>query len=172
MKNKTTIKAQLGLTQEEMAMLLKITESQWSMFKSGKRSLSLEATKQLSELLQHIKNKKNVSEECLNYTTAEQIKTQQQLQQNYLKVQIKQHLIVQKIIAIENKRTECFAALEIASFIENQKNQSFLDHLAQTIRIRATKTLKQNNLYQLTTLQLQKESLEVLKNSLAQKLRD
>jgi predicted transcriptional regulator len=34
-RDTSTIKNRIGLSQEEMAMLLGITESQWSMYKSG-----------------------------------------------------------------------------------------------------------------------------------------
>ncbi|MBC8883872.1 helix-turn-helix transcriptional regulator [Flavobacterium piscinae] len=49
-----------GLTHDEMATVLGVHRSQWSMYVSGKRSLPLEATIKLNELLQSIqKNKVN-----------------------------------------------------------------------------------------------------------------
>lgn len=45
-----------SLTQEEMAMILEINRSQWSMYESGKRALPIKAKLLLAELLQHVKH--------------------------------------------------------------------------------------------------------------------
>ncbi len=47
----TTVHEKLGLTQREVAMLLGVGTSHYSMFESGKRSLPLHAQQRLAELL-------------------------------------------------------------------------------------------------------------------------
>lgn len=54
MQKRTTIREQLGVTQEELALLLKVTRSQLAMYELGKRDLPVAAKKQLSELLLYV----------------------------------------------------------------------------------------------------------------------
>lgn len=79
--------------------------------------------------------------------------------------------MAQKISTIENIRKECFAALEVADFIENQEEKHPIDTFAESIRLRAIRTLKQYDLNALTELQLKKESLEILKTTLEKKMK-
>lgn len=53
MKTATDLRNALGLTQQEMALLLRITRSQWSMYESGLRDLPVHALTLLSEVRQH-----------------------------------------------------------------------------------------------------------------------
>lgn len=172
MKKDASLKNILGLTQEEAAYLLGIERGQWSMYVSGKRNLPLAATEKLAVLLKHMQQVKSTSKESQELAKAEQKKMQEQLQQDYLTVQIKQHKVAQQIRAIENKRAECFAALEVAAFLEHNKAYQPKNDLARGIRARAVGTLRTHNLYVLTDLQLKKESLEMLKNSLEQKMKE
>lgn len=58
MKKESTITATLGMKQIEVAQLLGINRSQWSMFESGKRDLPLPAKKILATLLSHAQQPK------------------------------------------------------------------------------------------------------------------
>ncbi len=55
MKSKATIREQFGTTQEEMAMILGVSMSAWSMYESGLRDLPVHATQMLAEMLMHMK---------------------------------------------------------------------------------------------------------------------
>lgn len=55
MQKGVNIREQLGVTQEELALLLKVTRSQLSMYELGKRDLPIAAKKQLAELLLYVK---------------------------------------------------------------------------------------------------------------------
>ncbi|WP_300568508.1 hypothetical protein [Flavobacterium sp.] len=172
MNNTATIKDLLGLNQEEMAMTLGITTSQWSMFKSGKRDLPLQAKLQFATLLENIQKKKQLSLDVQKLIKAERQRTIDTLKQEHLKVQLKPHRIDKKLSIVENRRTECFAALETVTFLENQKTNQPIENLANSIRIRVTTTLKKHNLFQLTELQLKKENFEMLKKQLEQKIKE
>ena len=52
MKDRSDIKTILGLTQNEMGMLLGMPRSNWSMFKSGQRDIPLPAKEQLAHLME------------------------------------------------------------------------------------------------------------------------
>lgn len=71
MKSKTFFKEPLLITQEEMAMLLGVTRSQWSMAAIGERGLPLKAKAKLDALVQNA-NK---------VTSAKRIKLAQEVQQ-------------------------------------------------------------------------------------------
>lgn len=54
MKKDKNIGALLGMQQEEMAMLLRVTRSQWAMYVSGQRGLPSEAQLKLAEMFAFI----------------------------------------------------------------------------------------------------------------------
>src|SRR5688572_10966923 len=172
MKNTTTIKNLLGLTQEETAMLLGVTRGQWSMYDAGKRSLPSEAIKKLAVLLSHLKNSKPASKERKSITVLEQQKTQEWLKREHLNVQYKTLLLDRQLLAMENKRAECFAALEVAAFLELQHEKGFIISLAKIIKLRATNTLLKNALHKVEEMRLKKENLEVLKTRLEEKMKE
>ena len=171
MKHTATIKSLLGFSQEEIAVLLSITRSQWAMYETGKRDLPLAAKKQLVSILTHQQNLKEVSNEKQKFVTLEQIKTQEWLKQEHRKTEHKKLVLDKKITTIENKRTACFAALEVVCFLETQKQQEDNTSLIKSIRVRATNTLNKNAAHHLLDLQMKKEQLEVLKNVLEQKIK-
>lgn len=171
MKNNPSLKNIIGLTQEEAAMYFGVTIGHWSMFVTGKRGLPSESTIKLSALLQHLKEEKPVSEARQLLDKAEIENLQHKLQYDYTSVKMKLYKLAKKISVIENIRTECFAALEVAEFIDNQEEKHAIDSLSKFIRLRAMKTLKQHDLYSLTELQLKKESLEILKMTLEKKIK-
>ena len=51
MEKQLTIREQLGLKQEELALLLQVTRSQLSLYEIGKRKLPTHATEKLATLL-------------------------------------------------------------------------------------------------------------------------
>lgn len=171
LKKDTALKNILGLSQEDAAYMLGITRGQWSMFVSGKRGLPLAATQQLAVVLKALQEKNGVSKESEAITKTEQQQVHEKLQQDYRKLQIKQYKVAKQINTIENIRTECFAALEVAAFLEQQKEHQAKSTLIKSIRVSATNTLKKHNLYVLEALQLKKENLEVLKVALEHKMK-
>lgn len=171
MKDTTTYKGITGLTQEEMAMALGITISQWSMYKSGQRDIPQDATIQLADLLTNITKAKSVSRESTTIAETEKKKVQEWLKREYLNLQYKEQLLERKISTMENIRSECFAALETAHYLESQPEKGLFPDLSKYIKVRATTTLNKNALQRLQELQLKKESVTVLKNSVEQKLK-
>ncbi|CAM3582871.1 helix-turn-helix domain-containing protein [Flavobacterium saliperosum] len=164
------IKNRLGLTQEEMAMHLGISLSQWKMFKSGKRSLPLQALENFSVLLKGVQQKKDSSTEAQGLRKTEEEQAKGKRQHAYLKVQVKLQRLEKEIAVIENQRAESFAALETAFFLEGQKEGKANKDFIQSIRSRALTTLKKQSLYKREALQLQKENLEMLKLEIGKKM--
>ena len=171
MKNNSTLKNIIGLTQEESAIFFGVTIGHWSMITIGKRDLPLEGTIKLSALLQHLKEQKSFSEARQQLDKVENETLQHKLQQDYKDTQFKLYKVNQKISKIENIRKECFSVLEVADFVDNQEEKYPIESFGKYIRMRALKSLKQHDLYSLTELQLKKESLEVLKTTLEKKIK-
>ncbi len=167
MKKRPEIKNMLGLTQEEMAMVLGITKGQWTMYKSGKRDLPLEALERFSMLLQGVQKEKT-SKTAQHFIKEEQRKTTTKIKEEYENTQIKLSRVHKEINTIEKQRTECFAALQTAAFLENHHDTV---GLASSIRTRALKSLQKYSLYKVEQLQLQKENLETIKIKLGQKMK-
>ncbi|WP_131494766.1 hypothetical protein [Flavobacterium enshiense] len=125
---------------------------------------------QLGVVLKHLKEKKGVCKESQAIAKAEKQLVQEKLQCDYRDVQIKLYKVAKQISTIENIRNESFAALEVAAFLEQEKEYHNKNTLIRSIQLRATNTLKKHNLYVLEALQLKKENLEALKISLEQKM--
>ncbi len=170
MKREVTLKNILGLTQEEMAMVLKINASQWSMHKSRQRDLPLFALQELGSILTYLKNSKERSEESQNFLTLEQKKAQEKLKIARLNMEHKRQFLERKIFAIENRRAECFAALEVVRFLETREANDIDIDLSECVKVRAINTLKNNPLHKLQDLQIKKEQLDMLKISLEEKM--
>lgn len=170
MKDTTPLKNLLGLTQEEMALLLGIHASMWSMFKSGKRALPADAAEPFAALLKGVQQKKERSKEAQQVIKAEQEHAKEKMHLEYLRVQAQLGQTEKELQLVETRRAESFAALETAFFLEGQKNSKADKNLIQTIRSRALATLKKQNLYKLEALQLQKENLEMLKLKIGKKI--
>ena len=171
MKDTTTIKNILVLSQEEMAMLLGITQSQWSMYKSGKRDIPLPAKQQLAVLLANTQQSKSVSQESKKIVEKEQKSEKEWLKRKYNDTHYKQQYLERKIIAMENSRVACFAALEVVHYLESQSENEFTISLAKSIKTRVTNTLDKHSLYRLQEMKLKKESFDMLKYSLVQKIK-
>ena len=126
----------LGLSQEEAAVFFGVTPGHWSMINIGKRVLPSEGTIKLSAVLQHLNKEKPLSEARQQFEKAELEKLQDKLQYDYTTLKMKQYKVAKEITRIENIRKECFAALEVADFLENQEAKQPYDSFAESIRFR------------------------------------
>lgn len=112
----------LGLNQNEMAMLLKITRSQWAMYQTGKRPLPREAKLQLAELLNFMLSQENLKQNI-------DLKEKEHLKLKILeKIEI-DRLLKEKAVATKLKRVQEKYKREwqkdlIFQFLENNKNSN------------------------------------------------
>lgn len=166
MKKRGEVKDLLGLTQDEMALVLNISRSQWSMFKSGQRDLPLAAMQQLAGLLDGLQNKV-ISTVVLQLTEEERMLANTKIKEAHMNLQIKYHRLEKEIAILEKNRAECFAALQTATFLEVQKEQL---ELANSIKNRVMKSLNKYSLHKLEALYLKKQTAEMLKNTLEEKI--
>jgi transcriptional regulator with XRE-family HTH domain len=172
MKHDKTIKNLLGLSQEEISMILGISRIQWAMYETGRRDIPLASKQQLSALLANTQKAKSVSPESIKRAEKEKKNEKEWLNREYKVLDHKQHYLERKIIAIENIRVACFAALEVVQYLESQSENEFTISLVKSIKTRATNTLNKHSSSRLLELKLKKESFEMLKYSFLQKIKE
>lgn len=174
MKKEATIRALLGTTQLEMAMLLQISRAQWSMYESGKRNLPSKAVMVLSGLLVGMQNAEKEPSE-LPQVTAHQAKLKTRLlallKENQFQLQYTNH----KIASIRKKYEANVKALQFAAYLSiNPLAPKEADSgLIKIIEMRAANSLSRFGLPELELLQLKTQLLkqeELLLNEALSKL--
>lgn len=85
MKNNITHSSLLSFTQAQMAMLLQVNPTQWSMYESRKRKLPLKAKQVLAEMLGYLKF------ENKGPKVQQHIIEQEVLKKKYLEKQLKEN---------------------------------------------------------------------------------
>ena len=170
MKIKDEIKAVMGLTQGEMAMLLGISESQWSMYKSSQRDLPLVAKLRLFSLMREVKNTKEVADDAKLFLKTEEKKMQKQLNRELETIKLKRYRLQNEIEILENQRSECFAALVTAALIE--KGVDEVDStLASLIQGRVKIMLDKPGMHKLELTKFKLENLDILEDKIIQRLK-
>jgi transcriptional regulator with XRE-family HTH domain len=119
---KNDIRTLLGITQQEIATLLGIHRSQWSMFESGQRDLPLAAQQLLAEILTHV-NSTEKPAKSESHSDKQNAKNQQQLERLLRENEYQQLRLARKIAAVEKKHT---AQLQLSLLVE------FLNHRQAT----------------------------------------
>lgn len=104
MKKGETISTLLGVSQIEMALLLKITRSQWSMYESGKRDLPQDVKQQLAEIITYMQATKTKVSENLPQLSIQKNQTKENLQALLKENQYQQLLSNKKVAGLEKNR--------------------------------------------------------------------
>lgn len=169
MKTAKSIKGIAGLSQEEAALLFKVTKSQVGMYVTGKRSLPMPATIQLAGILHHLHNTKDATQSISDIQEKEKKITADWLLKEQKKHHYKQLLAEKKITAMENKRAECFTALEVLQYLETQPGHDAM--LLKSIKARVQSTLNKNAMHHLEELQLKKEQAEIARMKIEEKIK-
>lgn len=171
MKNEALIRNMFGLTQQETAILLNVTRTQLSMYEIGQRDLPTTAVLKLAAVTVHLQNTKEPSDESKKLLKMEQEKTQEWLKRERLNLEYKKLTLERKITAMENKRKECFAALEVVAFLQSASGQNSFPYLSEGITARVKSTLRKNCLSNLEDMYLKKEHIDHLIKSVEQKMK-
>jgi transcriptional regulator with XRE-family HTH domain len=170
MENIFKIQDLLGLKQEEMAVVLKISRAQWSMYLSGKRSLPIAELLKLAEILDSVKQQDNLSAINLNSDLEPERKDffQKLLKNN----QFQQILLERKIKKFQNKFKTSNNVIKVVSHLEsktenaNEIQQSFLN----VLKTNARTEIKKYNLVFQEQLQIKLEVLKFEEIALNKKL--
>lgn len=164
MKSTTTISSLLGLTQKQMALLLRVSRSQWSMYESGQRGLPLRARQLLAEMIGFLKF------EDKSFRLQQYVMEQEEAKKKHLEHQLKEneyqlYEIVQKVESIETKYHTSLTAIGLVDYLNTlpDTKQKLDDDLLDAIASDARRALKKSGLADLTALSIKKELLELEK---------
>ena len=170
MRKNENIRDVLGITQEELAMLLGVTRTQLAMYETKKRDIPIVANQKLAEMLTTLHKNKSISEYSNTIIEKEKKDSYEWFQKEFKELEYKALLLERKIIKVKQTREEAFKALEVVKYLELKKATIHEESLSKSIKKRVEKTLSKHSLQHLEELQLKKESLEMLKLQLEKKL--
>lgn len=162
-KKEKAIREYFGLTQEDMAMLLGVTRSQYSLFELGKRNLPRVVKLELVSMLSYVKEV-NPNTIIIEKNDIAQLQEKQKMWKEELIInQHKQKILEEKIQRMEKKYNSSKATLVLADYLEkNKKFKDYRDALANSFRDKALRNIQENNL---SIQEKHKVELENLKNS-------
>ncbi|WP_396150990.1 helix-turn-helix domain-containing protein [Flavobacterium sp.] len=163
MERQLTIREQLGLKQEELALLLQVTRSQLSLYEIGKRKLPTHATEKLATLLSFAKSESETENlEAKNEPTERGL-----LHRLLVKNQHQQLLVDKKLQAMQKKEYAAKASNKIVNHLKEQAKSKKEIKLYESL---AYKKQNEKNAEGLVLLQIKKEVLafeeKLLKKSL------
>lgn len=172
MKKAQSLTSLLGLTQDDLALILKVNRTTFSMYELGSRPLPLASTQLLAEMIQYV-----CSPELAAKTTAhpaDQLAQKQKAVQKMLKENVYQQMATaRKITSVEAKYTAKLKALQLVEFLSRTKDTKESDEgaLLRYIAYKASKSLKSQGLDLLFKLQLKLEMLQLEKMLLDAEIR-
>ena len=171
MQKTQTVSKLLGLKQEELAMLLKVSKGQLAMYETGKRELPVSALLSLVPMFQFLK------EERLKSCSAEILKSQAEQQKKVLEHLLRENKYFQtevskKLEMAERKYQANMSAIHLMQYLENEatKKGETPNDLLELIAGRAASDLRKNNWCVVTKYQLELEFLQAQEKMLLKKL--
>lgn len=158
MKKVENIRSILGITQENLALLLEVTRSQLSLYEIGKRNIPIAAKKQLTEMLAYMQD-----ENSKLTTISNLMKTQELARTNTLKQMLqdnhyKKLLLEKKIKILEEKQAFNFNTIHLMRYLDNTKNPN--NQFIKAIETKGLTELENNSLALLTKYEIEKEVLQ------------
>lgn len=172
MKKSSSFSGLLGLTQEELALLLEVDRSRLAKYQKGSRDIPVAAKQLLAEMVQHISSLATDEKTIIHPT--EQLAQKLQAVQKMLKEnEYQQMATARKIISIEAKYTAKIKALQLVEFVSRNTPtpESEKRALLRAIARKAKKSLKNEGLDVLFKLKLQLEMLVLEKLLLDNEIR-
>jgi transcriptional regulator with XRE-family HTH domain len=170
MEKDKKIREYLGMKQEDMAMLLQVTRTQWSMYEIGERDLPLAAKNQLASMLAFIHQTETTSTENFPHLESQQAKIKKVYEDQKLVNAHRQIMVARKLELVTKKYEDAMTGLKFIRFLELHEAQLYQKHqeLLKVLQRRAEEAVHKNGLhvqakYQLKLHVLQQE--EVLLNN-------
>lgn len=169
MKKDHAISTYLGITQLELAMLLGVSRSQFSMFELGKRDLPLHAMQLLGEMLTYIQSPEVAAKSALPDKPKASLPQLERLQRkNHY-----QQLLTERKIAAATKKLQAQARLlQLSAFLSSREGSRGATINFPTALARKTNKATETPLLELIVeQQLSKELLELENLLLESRLR-
>ena len=123
MEKDKNIRDILGIKQQEIAILLKVTRSQWSLYEIGKRDLPIAAKLKLAEMLAFMQKSDARSEENYPHLKIQEQKRLKVLEKQMIVNQHKQMIAQKKLKSITKKYEAAMNALKLIDFLKTQSSK-------------------------------------------------
>ncbi|MCL9807046.1 hypothetical protein NAT51_16040 [Flavobacterium amniphilum] len=159
MKAKENFKSVLGIPQEDIAVLLGVTRTQWSMYELGQRSLPVHAMLELGNMMEYIQQPKFQSKELQSVLREEEEQSRKAIQKEMETTQYKMLVLGKKIKEVQRLRNENLAALRLAAYLETQTPEGLTHGMGEVIKVKALAMFKKYN-GQLEKFQLRSATLK------------
>ena len=166
---KSAYRELLGITQEDLALLLQVSRSQFAMFELGKRSLPVQAMEKLATMLTHSQKKSTKSEVKKNNAVEEQ----NLLKKLLLKNSHQQLLVERKIKALEKKHNALATSKKLIAHLLKNESKMKKNELAvlKSIEVKSKNQDIENYATLLLQLEIKKEVLVFEEKLLQKKLK-
>ncbi|WP_428225686.1 hypothetical protein [Flavobacterium sp.] len=152
--NKTSLTQQIGFTQEEIALLLRINRTTWSMYEIQRRSLKTDELLRLTQLMTILSQ----PEQTLSIESQPQ-ETEKLWQEELEKTQLEKLKLERKIKHFRNKHEQANKILLHVQCLIQSNQFSAQAYLLDSITHRGRNQLKNYNLKSLTKMELELEVL-------------
>ncbi len=162
MEKSTNFRQLLGMKQEDMAMLLQVTVSQWAMYATGKRNLPLVAKLKLVEMLEFSSQKEKKGTSNLEIEKNQHIEIEKHIaQQQILNTEL-QLSINKKLSIVSKKYQTALKALNFIEFLETKQKNFGLEYqnLLTVIKQNTETEIEKNSLLVQTKLEVKLELLQ------------
>jgi len=172
MERKSSIRSLLGVTQHEMASLLHISRSQWSMYELGKGNLPSAATLLLADLLTHVKASEKIEERRSQLTQQKGLK--QKLLILLRENEYQQVLTAKKITFAKKKHAAQIKMIPLVGLLEEQpiSQSSVATELLKILSSKTSKSMATEAAVVLFELQVKQQMLAFEKELFELKLRE
>ncbi len=169
---KATISSLLGFTHLQMAMLLRVTRSQWSMYESGKRNLPLRALQILAEMFGFLKFE-GKGDTVIKIIAEQEEAAKMRLERDLKENEFQLMLIKRQIEKLERIYNKNLTVIRVTDYLSTQpRTQAEVPpELLMAFASDASRTLRKSGLAQLTALQVKLEVLEAEKTILSKRLK-
>lgn len=147
MKKDLIFKEGTLFSQEEIAMLLGITRSQWAMFEIGQRDIPGSAKVKLANLLRISKEMTTVTKAVLAHRKEQETKKQAIIEKYIKDSQFKQMQLERTLERMNRKYKEAENTLHLIAYMKEQSGFTESDHMVlESVVAKAHLIIKQNGL--------------------------
>lgn len=167
MKNNETIRNLLGISQKDLALLLRVSRSQIAMYELGKRNLPIHATEKLAKIVLQIQNETNEIKKDKASIVAEQYFLQKAL----LKNNHQQLLTERKIEALEKKLKILEFSRKAATVLIKTEMVKIESDIIKHLISKSNNNIAEKNRTSLLQLQIKNEVLKHEEKLLKEKLK-
>lgn len=144
MENEIKLQVLLGLKQEYVAMILKVTRTQWSMYVLGKRDLPVNAKLKLAQLLTFV-NSDIAFTEIYELVLSTASKRRKMFENQKISNHFQQIKVEKKLEAVKKKYESAKASIKVVGFLEQSQLLSpHEQNFWAIIKMDAVKEMEQN----------------------------